>query len=334
MAFQPGSQPFGKLVRFGNIDFSGPSWPINTNIQWKVNPASLVDAAYPADPMALKVNTMEPMKAKFQYGIIADCSVAHTAAPLTYNSSIGQLESQCATIYKGLRSHNNQSASLIVNTSDSTHDFAYCRARIESFVMHLTPGSVNNAIMIDLIFVLLSEWKDHDPTTQFPLTYNPDGTNPIGDIRVPFGNLVSFGNEQQGTIQIDDMSNLPKFGRTSIVNDYTVEWLTSFSSIPHSIFPLDHWGVSPCPMKPIEATWEISFTGINYSDVFSAYNLFLTQLRSKPQHGLLVCTDSAGVPRTAPARIVKYPLDLTPFNKTVYHGKITFLILGDWYAPS
>lgn len=319
--FLPGSQPFGNLLKFGNVLFPGPSSPIDVPLKWSTSPTSLIDATFPADPFALHPAPMDAQKAKFTYGIIANCG--------NRELDLTQIESAWNVIYKGLRAHNNQSASLVVDTGLGNGTLAFCRARIDALSLKMADGHDTMSLMIDLQFTLLTDWKSQDGTVQFPATYNPDGTKPLGDISVPFGNLINFGNAKEGTYIFNSISTTNK--KSSIFDKYDIQWFSAYSPIPHSVFPLDHYGVSPVAIKPIDVTYQLLFQG-TYPEVYTQYNALLVQLRSNmPQHGLLVCTDSTGTVCTAPARISEYPLALKPINATYYIAQIVFTLLGDWY---
>jgi len=351
MPFAAGTYPFGKIVKFGGMDFNGPGSPISVNIDWQSAPISLIDGAYPTDPFTDRPATNAIQKAAFTYGLLVKRSTgsldttitnfeipkyppyrSDEVAPPTFYTPLQGVEFQWNTIYLWMRQHNNQSSHLIVDSANSTHDYAYARARIEKLELAMTPGKDTNAYVTTLNFTLLSPWAETDPLANI---INTDVTNNIvGDVHVPFGNLISFNGFSfvNTNITNPDGSN-PLIGST-VVQNYLVEWATKYRIVPHKAFPIDSFGVSPCPLKPITAEWELSYKadtpGAGYYHVNQQYNSFLVAMMNGNQKGKLVCQDAWGNAGTCIARLKSYPLTLTPQARTHYFAKLTFDILSDW----
>lgn len=352
-SFPKGYQPFGKLVKFGGVDFNGPGGPINTNIDWPSAPISLIDSAYPSDPFTNlpATNTLE--KATFSYGLIAirrttseDPSIPQYKVPnyplyraheqeenFIFYTPLQAIEYQWNFIYMWLRQHDNQSSHLITDSANSDHAYAYARARIEKLDLAMTPGKDTNSYVTNLGFVLLDAWAPTDPNSNIINTNIPDRI--IGDVHVPFGNLLSFNGVPFSNTLIPGNPTIP----TTVVQNYLVEWSTQYKILPHKPYPLDLFGVSPCPLKPITAEWEILFKadtpGAGYYNVYQQYNSFLLKMQTGNQRGQLVCTDSWGNIGTCTARLKSFPLTLTPMARTHYIAKLTFNILSDWnYTPA
>ncbi len=63
------------------------------------------------------------------------------------------------------------------------------------------------------------------------------------DDDLPFGNLVSFCGKSFEQFQ------------TGVITDLSLEWLTSFVTIPDAYYPADLWFAGPAPLKPPMINW-------------------------------------------------------------------------------
>lgn len=366
----PGNIPFSKLIAFGRVAFDGPSGPINVNIDWPSAPITLIDAAYPSDPFQAQPAPLQRQIANFKYGLISQLNpitgyyivppYARYSAPgssspfpspqdaveSTFNG-LNVVELQWNFIYIGVRMHNNQSTQLVVSSGDGNNPFAYCRARIDKLELKMTPGSNVFSYVPQLSFTLLSEWANQDSNI-ISSFLSPSGY-PLTDIHVPFGSLQSFGGHSFiDNTHVDDIRIIDgiTFGTgqsdpipisSSVITSYGLDWNTQYTTLPHRPYPVDHFGGSPCPIKAIQAEWDLHFKSdglhSSYTSIYLQYNTFLSAMRGGNQKGTLVCTDSHGSPGSCLARLKSFPVTLTQLNARSYVAKLTFDILSDWIYP-
>lgn len=277
-------------------------------------------------------------------------------------SAFAAIEYQWNMLYTGLRQFNNQSGILEVGNYllavDGQNDILlnnalddvdapfrsmFTRARINTLELKLAKAKNTNSYTTKMEFILLSDWIAPTPPTGDPnatIASKNLGTK-RKDIHVPFGSVISFA----GFPFTPQQPNMDTFTLCNVLDSYNLEWDVQLSTVPHSVWPLDHLGVNPAPMKPIEATWELSFISNNswfrnnngtilytdqcYREIATMYNNFLGFLRFNNK-GTLVVADANGSVGLCKARIKNYPLVPTLVSSNYLSTKVTFELYSDW----
>lgn len=312
--------PADKLISFGALAFSGRGTPLSAiGLEQAADTALIPSTSYPFD---VRGGQPGPLKdSSFSTSVLLKARAGHVGL-----AAYSDVESQFAAILSALQGTytyaggqvSGQVGQLVVLRADGV-SYARAWARIAKVELALVPGQHTYHYLLPLTWTLLSDFTARGSAPALP-------ASTPASVVVPFGRVVSHAGVTLG----DD--GLP-------VKAMTWEWQGQYNTRAGAgRYPFDLRGVSACPLKTPQVTWETSIDATAgtygraaYTSVEGQMTTILSGLAATPQGALVVRKADNATTLQATARLTKPELALKPgVNTHSVTLPLTFSLLSSF----